>query len=76
MNLESQHCNYDKTMELAAIAKTQINPQLNVQFSVKDKTVASQKLLINVVENAKLKAKTLAKASGVILGDLISIDYN
>jgi uncharacterized protein YggE len=102
MNLESQHCNYDKTMELAAdsveilqnaiesadfdievmsrvfaaIAKTQINPRLDIQFSVKDKSVISEKLLVSAAKNAKYKAEILAKASGVILGDLVSIDYN
>lgn len=60
----------------AAIAKTQISPQLDIQFSVKDKSVISEKLLVSAAKNAKYKAEILAKASGVILGDLVSIDYN
>ncbi|MCH3964466.1 MAG: SIMPL domain-containing protein [Clostridium sp.] len=60
----------------AAIAKTQINPQLDIQFSVKDKSAISEKLLVSAAENAKHKAEVLAKASGVTLGDLIGIDYD
>lgn len=61
---------------LTAIAKAQTDPKLNIQFSVKDKTAVSEELLISATENAKRKAEILTKASGVNLGDLISIDYN
>ena len=61
---------------LTAIAKTSLDPQLNIQFSVKDKSVVSEELLINATENARRKAEVLARAAGVSLGDLISIDYN
>ena len=61
---------------LTAIAKASTDPQLNIQFSVKDKAAVSEELLISATENAKHKAEILAKASDVILGHLISIDYN
>ena len=61
---------------LNAITRASTNPQLNIQFSVKDKAAVSEELLIRATENAKKKAEILAKASGVILGDLVSIDYN
>lgn len=61
---------------LTAISKASTDPQLNIQFSVKDKAVVSEELLISATENAKQKAEILAKASSVTLGDLISIDYN
>lgn len=61
---------------LTAIAKASTEPQLNVHFSVKDKTAVNEGLLISATENAKRKAEILAKASGVHLGDLINIDYN
>ena len=43
---------------------------------VKDKKSVNAALLENACVNAKAKAGILAKASGVTLGDLISIDYN
>jgi len=61
---------------LTAIAKASVNPQLNIQFSVKNKAAVSEELLLSATENAKLKAGILTKSSGVVLGDLVSIDYN
>lgn len=61
---------------LTTISKANIEPRLNIQFSVKDKDAVSEELLFSATENAKRKAEILAKASGVILGDLISIEYN
>lgn len=61
---------------LNAITRASTNPQFNISFSVKDKAAVSEDLLISATENAKKKAEILAKASGVILGDLVSIDYN
>lgn len=61
---------------LTTIAKAQTDPQLNIQFSIKDKDAVSEELLISATKNAKQKAEILASASGVTLGDLISIDYN
>jgi hypothetical protein len=61
---------------LTAIAKSPVNPRLNIRFSVKDKAAVSEELLISATDNAKKKAEVLAKASGVSLGNLFSIDYN
>lgn len=61
---------------LTEIAKTDTNPQIDIQFSVKDKDAVSEDLLINATENAKSKAEILARASNVILGDLMNIDYD
>lgn len=61
---------------LGAIAGCIAEPELNVQFTVKDKKSVNAALLENACVNAKAKAGILAKASGVTLGDLISIDYN
>ena len=61
---------------LNAIAKAPINPRLNIKFSVNDKAAVSEELLVSATENAKQKAEILAKAAGVRLGNLISIDYS
>ena len=61
---------------LGAIAPCIAEPELNVQFTVKGKEAVNAALLENACVNAKAKASILAKASGVTLGNLISIDYN
>ena len=61
---------------LGAIAACIAEPELNVQFTVKDKEVVDAALLQSACVNAKAKAEILTKASGVTLGELVSIDYN
>ena len=61
---------------LNAVGKAPVEPNLNIQFSVKNKEAVNEELLIRATENARKKAEILTKASGVTLGDLISIDYN
>lgn len=61
---------------LGAIAVCIAEPELNVQFTVKDKKAVDAALLESACANAKVKAEILTKASGVTLGELVSIDYN
>lgn len=61
---------------LGAITACIAEPELNVQFTVKDHAAVNAVLLESACVNAKAKADILTKASGVTLGELISIDYN
>jgi uncharacterized protein YggE len=61
---------------LSALAKCIAEPEFSVKFTVKDKDAVNTKLLKNAAENAKRKAEILCAASGVKLGNLITIDYN
>lgn len=61
---------------LGAIAVCIAEPELNVQFTVKDKEAVDAALLQSACANAKAKAEILTKASGATLGELVSIDYN
>lgn len=61
---------------LGAIAVCIAETELNVQFTVKDKKAVDAALLESACANAKVKAEILTKASGVTLGELVSIDYN
>ncbi|MCE9655765.1 SIMPL domain-containing protein [Clostridium celatum] len=61
---------------LTAITKSEVEPRLNIRFSVKDKDKVNKELLINATENARRKAEVLAKASKVNLGKLVTINYN
>lgn len=61
---------------LSAVASCQAHPKLTVAFTVKDATAINEEMLRSATENAKRKAEILCTASGVLLGDLIAIDYN
>ena len=58
------------------ITKTIANPNLDVEFTVKDKEIAKREVLRSTAEDAKLKAEALATATGEKLGKLISIEHN
>lgn len=62
--------------ELATIAKCLAHPELSISFTVKDATAVKENLLREAASNAKRKAELLCEASGVKLGQLLSIDYN
>ncbi|MCL1922434.1 MAG: SIMPL domain-containing protein [Propionibacteriaceae bacterium] len=77
----SLHLEFDLDMEklsltLAAIGSCEAKPHLSIMFSVKDKNAVREELLTRGVEDALWKARILADAAGVTLGDIISIDYN
>ena len=52
---------------LSAISESLAKPEFSISFTVKDPSA---------VKNAKEKAEILCLASGVKLGELVSIDYN
>jgi uncharacterized protein YggE len=58
------------------VASCQAHPKLTVAFTVKDATAINEEMLRSAAENAKRKAEILCTASGVLLGDLIAIDYS
>ena len=60
----------------AALAQCPANPEFSVQFTVKDKDAVNDELLRLAAKNARAKAGILAEASGVRLGELISVDYS
>lgn len=61
---------------LYAISKCLAQPELSIVFTVKDASAVNKELLRSATINAKEKAQILCDASGVELGDLLSIDYN
>ena len=61
---------------LGAISSCIAEPELNVQFTVRDKEEALKKLLADACADAREKALVLTKASGVMLGEIQSIDYS
>ena len=61
---------------LNAIATCVANPDLSINFTVKDPTAISAELLRSATVNAREKAEILCAAANVKLGDLLTIDYN
>ncbi|MGM9603049.1 MAG: SIMPL domain-containing protein [Faecousia sp.] len=61
---------------LGEIANFGAQPELNIQFTVKNPDAVRKELLESAAENARQKAEILCKASGVKLGELVNINYN
>ena len=61
---------------LGAISDCKAAPKFSIRFSVKDPAAIKEQLLESAVLNASEKAKVLAKAAGVSLGAIKSIDYS
>lgn len=61
---------------LSAISACLAKPAFSISFTVKDPAAISDELLKSAARNAKQKAEVLCSASGVKLGELVSIDYN
>lgn len=61
---------------LSAISESLAKPEFSISFTVKDPSAVRGELLKAAVKNAKEKAEILCLASGVKLGELVSIDYN
>ena len=61
---------------ISAITGSEANPELSIAFTVKNPAKVSEELLISAAQNARAKAEILCRASGVEMGQLISIDYN
>lgn len=60
---------------LRSLADCVADPDLSIRFSLRDRDSASAKLLELAAKNAREKAEILAAASGVKLGELVSVNY-
>lgn len=61
---------------LYALAHATIQPEFRISYTVKDPEASKNLLLGKAVEDAVAKAGVLAKASGVSLREIQSIDYS
>ena len=86
-NFKGYVCNHNLKVEfdfntkmlasvLSAISESLAKPEFSISFTVKDSSAVCGELLKSAVKNAKEKAEILCSASGVKLGELVSIDYN
>ncbi len=61
---------------LAAIAVCETDPELSIEFTVKNPGEVSDELLRSAAENAKRKAEIMCAGAGGTLGELLSVNYN
>lgn len=87
MEFSGYCCSYDQLLRfgfdparlgeaLAAAAASQAQPELQLQFTVKEPERLQAELLRAAAENARARAELLAAASGGRLGELQRIDYD
>ncbi|MCI9576213.1 MAG: SIMPL domain-containing protein [Clostridiales bacterium] len=60
---------------LSALAACTVTPEISVHFTVKEKEQVAEQLLENAVADARKRAKVLARAAGVKLGELKQVKY-
>lgn len=73
--------NFDLDMKvlskvMAAIRKSDANPEINLSFVLKDKESVSEEVLASACKDARRKAEVILKATGESLGGLESVDYS
>ncbi len=61
---------------LYALANSELHPEFNLSYTVKDQESAKNKLLAKAVTDAKEKACVLTEAAGLTLKDIQSVDYS
>lgn len=61
---------------LYALAHCRVKLEFSIEYTVADKEKAKNELIGRAVKNSMEKASVLAEASGVKLGNIMSIDYS
>lgn len=76
MKLEFEADNKMLGRVLYALANSQAKPEFRICYTVRDIEAVKNALLGKAVGDSKQKAEVLAKAAGVKLGDILTIDYS
>ena len=61
---------------LYALARSELEPEFNISYTVRDPEAAKNVLLAKAVADSKEKAVVLAEAAGPILKEIQSVDYS
>ena len=61
---------------LYKLGHSPVRPEFRIEYTVAEPEKCKNELLKNAVTDAKAKADVLSKASGVGLGEIITIDYS
>ena len=76
MKIEFESDNARLGRILFALAHSPVKPEFRLSYTVKDQEAAKNELLGRAVKDAMDKAAVLARAAGVTLGDIQSVDYS
>ncbi|MBQ1690930.1 MAG: SIMPL domain-containing protein [Firmicutes bacterium] len=61
---------------LYGLANSDLNPEIRLGYTVRDREAAKNQLLSQAVRDAKDKALVLTQAAGVKLKDIVTMDYS
>lgn len=61
---------------LRTLSQCESHPEFSIQYLLKDDQELQALVLKDAVNNAKQNAQTLARASGITLGEIVSIQYD
>ena len=61
---------------LYKLGHSTVRPEFRIEYTVAEPEKCKNELLANAVIDAKAKADVLSKASGVSLGEIVTIDYS
>ncbi len=61
---------------LYALANAPVSPEFKIVYTVKNSEAAKNRLLGKAIKDSREKAEVLTKAAGVILGEIVTIDYS
>lgn len=69
--------NHERLQEvMEAISGCSAHPEFSIRYGVKDESFLTSLILQDAVKQAKMQAEVLAKAAGVSLGEIQSIQYD
>ncbi len=61
---------------LYQLGQLDVNPEFSIYYSIEDTESIKNELLGNAIADAKKKAEVIANASGVVLEEILEINYN
>lgn len=61
---------------LNKVSRCECHPEFEISYTIKDKEAVKNNLLERAVKDSRAKAEVLAKAAGMNLDELLSIDYS
>lgn len=74
--IQSPNDNEQLGKVLYQLANNAVNVEFSIRHTVKDVDAVKNELLSKAVEDSKTKAEIIAKAAGVALGEIKTIDYS
>ena len=61
---------------LYALGHCAVRPEFQIEYTVANLEQCKNELLEEAIRDSKIKAEVLTKAAGVILGNIVTIDYS